>query len=63
MADYSIEVSIPSVAPATTVSSADIEVTNATKGLVLKSANGTRWRITVDDAGIPTITALAALTP
>jgi len=62
MANYSIEVAIPAVAPATTetVTAADIEVTDSAKGIVLRSANGSRWRITVDDAGVPTITALAS---
>jgi hypothetical protein len=60
MADYLLEVAIPAVAPARTetVTSADIEVTDSGKGIILKSANGTRWRITVDNQGIPTITAL-----
>ena len=29
----------------------DVEITNATKGVILKSANGTRYRITVDNDG------------
>lgn len=32
-------------------SSSDVIVDNAEKGLVLKSPNGTFWRLTVDDAG------------
>lgn len=31
--------------------SEDIEVTSAASGLILKSPNGTRWRVTVDDSG------------
>lgn len=29
----------------------DVEITDATKGVILKSANGTRYRITVDNDG------------
>lgn len=29
----------------------DVEITNATKGVILKSANGTRYRVTVDNDG------------
>ena len=29
----------------------DVEITDATKGLVLKSPDGKRWRVTVDNAG------------
>lgn len=36
----------------------DMEVTDATKGIVLKSPNGTRYRITVADNGTLTATAL-----
>lgn len=36
----------------------DIEITDATKGVILKSANGTRYRITVDNDGSLTTTAL-----
>ena len=34
----------------------DIEVTDATKGVILKSANGTRFRITIADDGSLTTT-------
>lgn len=33
------------------VGSTDIEITDATKGVILKSANGTRWRVTIDNDG------------
>lgn len=33
------------------VTADDVEITNATKGVILKSANGTRYRITVDNDG------------
>jgi len=36
----------------------DVEVTDSTKGIILKSPDGTRWRITVDNAGA--ISAAAA---
>lgn len=29
----------------------DVEITDATKGVILKAANGTRYRITVDNDG------------
>lgn len=29
----------------------DVEVTDSTKGLILKSPNGTRWRVTINNAG------------
>jgi lysophospholipase L1-like esterase len=35
----------------------DVEITDATKGIVLKSANGTRRRITVNDAGTLVVAA------
>ena len=31
--------------------SGDIEITDTTKGSILKSPNGTRWRITIDNSG------------
>ena len=36
----------------------DIEITDATKGVILKSANGTRYRITVDNDGSLITTAI-----
>ena len=38
--------------------SGDIEATDSTKGVILKSPNGTRWRIIIDDSGELTATAL-----
>lgn len=32
--------------------SGDLESTTATKGYILKSPNQSRWKITVDDAGV-----------
>jgi hypothetical protein len=36
----------------------DIEITSAVKGAILKSPNGTRWRITIGNDGSLTTTAL-----
>ena len=36
----------------------DIEIADATMGLILKSPNGTRWRITIDDSGTLSRTSL-----
>ena len=33
------------------VGSSDIEITDSAKGAILKSANGHRWRVTVNDSG------------
>jgi hypothetical protein len=38
--------------------SGDIEVTDSTKGIILKSPSGTRYRFTVSDLGTLTPTAL-----
>ena len=40
-------------AKADKVGSSDVEITDATKGIILRSPNGTRYRITVDDLGVP----------
>ena len=37
----------------------DVEITNNTKGIILKSPNNTRWRITVTDAGTLSAVSLA----
>lgn len=37
----------------------DVEVTDATKGIILKSPNGTRWRVTVGNDGALSTTSLA----
>jgi hypothetical protein len=39
----------------------DYEVTDSTKGIILKSSNNTRWRITIDNNGSLLRTALATL--
>lgn len=36
----------------------DIEITDTTKGVILKSANGTRWRIGITNDGALTATSL-----
>jgi hypothetical protein len=38
------------------VATGDVEVTNPLNGLILRSPNGTRWRVTVDDNGVLTTT-------
>lgn len=43
---------------ALTVQPGDIEITDATKGIILKSPNGTRWRVTVGDTGVLTTTSI-----
>jgi hypothetical protein len=44
-----------------TLDGADIEITDATKGVILKSANNTRYRLTVTNSGLPVFTALLLL--
>jgi len=39
-------------------STGDIEITDSTKGIILKSPNGARWRITINDAGLLTPTSI-----
>lgn len=36
----------------------DIEITDATKGVILKAPNGTRYRVKVDNSGTLTTTSL-----
>ena len=36
----------------------DVEVQDATKGLILRSPDGSRWRATISNAGVPTWTKL-----
>jgi hypothetical protein len=45
-------------ADGTTTVGADVEVTNSAKGVILKSPNGTRWRLTVGDDGALSTTSL-----
>lgn len=40
------------------VGTEDIEITDTTKGIILKSPSGTRWRLTVSDAGEPVFQSL-----
>jgi hypothetical protein len=46
---------------ALTQQATDYEVTDETKGVIMKSANGTRWRVTIDNNGSLLRTALATL--
>jgi hypothetical protein len=46
----------------TLTSSSDTEVTDSTKGVILKSPNNTRWRITINDDGTLARAALALMT-
>ena len=46
---------------ALTQQAADYEVTDETKGVIMKSPNGTRWRVTIDDNGTLLRTAIALL--
>jgi hypothetical protein len=47
-------VGIGTTSPASklTVTGGDIEVTDSTKGIILKSPNGTRYRVTISDLGV-----------
>lgn len=38
--------------------SSDIEITDSTKGIILRSPNGARWRVTVDNSGTLVRTSL-----
>jgi hypothetical protein len=53
-------VGIGTTSPASklTVTGGDIEVTDSASGIILKSPDGTRWRIIIDDSGELTTTAL-----
>jgi hypothetical protein len=46
---------------ALTQQATDYEVTDETKGVIMKSPNGTRWRVTIDDSGSLLRTAIALL--
>jgi hypothetical protein len=46
---------------ALTQQATDYEVTDATKGVIMKSPNGSRWRLTIDDNGVLLRTALTLL--
>ena len=47
---------------ALTQQAADYEVTESTKGIILKSPNNTRWRLTINDDGTLSRAALALMT-
>lgn len=40
------------------LTSGDVEITDATKGLILRSPNGTRWRVTVNNSGALVVASL-----
>ncbi|MEQ8417653.1 MAG: hypothetical protein RIB71_24430 [Imperialibacter sp.] len=40
------------------VANGDVYIDNASNGVIMKSPNGTCWRMTVDDAGAPVFTAI-----
>lgn len=33
------------------ITNQDVEITDATRGFILKSPDGSRWRVTIDNAG------------
>jgi hypothetical protein len=53
-------VGIGTTSPASklTVTGGDAEITDIGSGIILKSPNGTRWRVAIDDTGALTTTAL-----
>jgi hypothetical protein len=53
-------VGIGTTSPASklTITDGDAEITNSANGVILKSPNGTRYRITVNDSGVLTTTAV-----
>jgi hypothetical protein len=51
-ADGNVGIGTTSPASKLTVTGGDIEVTDSTKGIILKSPNGTRYRVTISDLGI-----------
>ena len=40
------------------IGNGDIEITDPTKGLILTSQDSSRWRITIDNDGVLTVTGL-----
>jgi hypothetical protein len=53
-----VEVQKLNVSDALNLANGDIEINDSTKGVVLKSPNGTQWRITISDTGVLTTAAL-----
>lgn len=44
--------------PQGVIQSGDIEITNPSNGLILHSPDNNRWRITIDNDGVLTVTGL-----
>jgi hypothetical protein len=42
--------------PATSIDGGDIEITDSTRGVVLKAPNDTRYRVTVNNSGVLVVT-------
>jgi len=61
-ADRAISLPNASGTLATTAQAADYEVTDSTKGIILKSPNSTRWRVTINNDGTLSRAALALMT-
>ena len=40
------------------ITNTDIEITDATRGIILRSPDGTRWRVTIDNSGTMVRTAI-----
>jgi hypothetical protein len=53
-----VEVEKLNVSDSLNLTNGDIEIDDFTKGVVLKSPNGARWRITISDTGVLTTAAL-----
>lgn len=53
-----LQASIGALVAAGRTAATDVEITSATKGVILRSPNGTRWRVTIDNSGNLVRTAL-----
>lgn len=53
-----IDLQVGSTSKAFVANTGDVEITTTTAGVILKSPNGARWRITVDNLGLLTQTSL-----